>query len=269
LGRRTTKLVITQNDAYALKLTATDSYIGNLTITDKSNAASGINGYAGIWIDNGQESIIDNILVDGLGDTYGGTRSFDDTPAAFRVEGVAAFGDWMQLRNLRTRGNATGIALASGTNGWIANSVFGGDNHSVHLVRRQEPVGPSVSWRFFECQFIGGSAGTGALDFSVYIVNDTGSTARGMIRFIGCFLEISAATSATQGFYCDLTGIIFDNMTMGATHIPVGGKALRVGPNGSVTFGPYFGEGFDVVDDVLVDSGGSLDMWQAADWTGP
>lgn len=268
-GVHTSRLEVTQPGAFGIKLTHPRSFAGYFTITDFSNTGSGVNGgKAAVWLDDAQETILEQIFVDGFADTYPGPHSFDETPAAFRVEGVQTFGDWIHLRNLRTRGVQAGLHLASGTNGWVSNSAFSGDEHSVEVVKRDTADGKACSWRFHECQFIGGRSGTGLRDFSV-IVRSESQSHQGSLKFIGCFLEISNATGPTQGFYVDLSDVIFDDTMFGVTHMPAGGKALRVGPHGEVKFGPYTQDGLDTANDIQVDAGGSLSMWREADWTGP
>jgi hypothetical protein len=271
LGRSTTRIKTTTNGAFGIKFTSFYSGIRDLQITDRSEAGSGINGSYALWYDGVREGFAERILFDGWADTYSGATDFDSVPACLKIEGTAQFADWMLFDHIRTRANGgVSVMISPGCNGWLRNSALGGNRESLWINRQAlGGVGESIAWRIAETQFIGG--GTGASDYSVRVDHESGysGTKRAGVKFISCFLEISAATGDTNGFYIDLDEVLFDDMTMGVAAMGAGRKALTVDADGEVIFGPYAVGEMDPANDVEVLSGGSLTMWQPTDWTGP
>lgn len=265
-GENTTRLLITQNGAYGLKVTGERCKLRDFSITDRSNAGSSVKAKTAIWLDDAQETVVENVFVDGLGDDYTGGKDFDDMPAAIRVSGISEFGDWITLRRIRTRNvGGSGLLVQSGSNGWVDKCIFGGEYESVWVKRRDHNVGKSCSWRFLQTQFLGG--GPGSDDYSVRLESDI-SDHHGRLHFIGCFLELSGATNNSNGFYVDLTDVQFTSCMFDFAGASDGKKLLRVGPHGQVVVDAYVHNGVDA-GDFVVDAGGSLSCWSPKDYTGP
>lgn len=238
-----TELMVNRGGSDGLRFTGESCYLSDLQITDRSNRSdSGTGGRYAIYVDGGQESVFERLFINGWADNYSGPNGFDVEPTAIFIEGVSSFGDWLELRHIRTRGNYSGLKLSSGTNGWVDHCVFSGTRQTVWIKRRDREVGRAVSWRFLECQWLGGPED----DFSVRCESDTDSW-QGRIHFTSCLLEISAATSPSSGYYSDLSDTIIMGGHLGAAGMQPGQKAIHLGPHavGSVV-GPYTEDGLSL-----------------------